>query len=104
MTKAPTPAIHPPMRHLLAFRSSCISSPRTTGNRFPDARPWPWEDRKCLDLTDAFTKFAMAVPCKDQSAGAVAKSLQEQWFVHYGVPLQIHSDREETLKVGSYKS
>lgn len=44
-------------------------------------------------LTDAFTKFSMAIPCRDQLAPTVARALRDNWFVHYGVPTQIHSDQ-----------
>ena len=88
VTKAPSPAIKPPMRHLLAFRPlerlaiDFLKLDRGHGNI---------ED--VLVMTDAFTKLAVAAPCKDQTAKVVAQVLHDQWFVHYGLPFQIHSDQ-----------
>ena len=44
-------------------------------------------------MTDSFTKFAIAVPCRDQTAVTVARVLRDHWFAHYWVPAQIHSDQ-----------
>lgn len=44
-------------------------------------------------MTDVYSKYAQAIPCKDQSARTVAKVLRDVWFVHYGIPLRIHSDQ-----------
>ena len=44
-------------------------------------------------MTDSLTTFARAVPCKDQTAPAVAKVLPDHWFGCYGVPVQLHSDQ-----------
>ena len=44
-------------------------------------------------MTDSFTKFAQAVPCKDQTAPVVAKVLRDHWFGCYGVPVQLYSDQ-----------
>lgn len=46
-----------------------------------------------LVMTDVFSKFAVAVATKDQRAETVAKTLVKEWFLRYGVPLRIHSDR-----------
>ena len=46
-----------------------------------------------LVLTDVFTKFTQAVPCKDQKARTVAQCLVKNWFVRFGVPRQLHSDQ-----------
>ena len=43
-----------------------------------------------LVMTDSFTKFARAVPCKDQTAPVVAKVLRDHWFGSY---VQLHSDQ-----------
>ena len=45
-----------------------------------------------LIMTDSFTKFAVAVPCRDQKASTVAQVLRDHWFLRYGVPMQLHSD------------
>ncbi|XP_072569287.1 uncharacterized protein [Paramormyrops kingsleyae] len=46
-----------------------------------------------LVITDFFTKYAVAVPTPNQKARTVAKSLWENFIVHYGVPEKLHSDQ-----------
>ena len=46
-----------------------------------------------LVLTDVFTKFTQAIPTRDQKAVTVARVLVKEWFVRFGVPKRIHSDR-----------
>ena len=46
-----------------------------------------------LVITDHFTKYAVAIPTKDQKATTVAKTLWEQFFVHYGFPERLLSDQ-----------
>lgn len=46
-----------------------------------------------LVITDNFTKYAVAIPTKDQKATTVAKCLWEQFLVHYGFPERLHSDQ-----------
>ena len=46
-----------------------------------------------LVVTDVFTKWACAMATRDQTATTVVRALIEQWIVHYGVPLQLHSDQ-----------
>lgn len=46
-----------------------------------------------LVITDHFTKYAVAIPTKDQKAKTVAKTLWEQFFVHYGFPERLLSDQ-----------
>ena len=46
-----------------------------------------------LVITDAFTKFSLAVCTPNQTAKTVAKILVEKWFHVYGVPTRIHSDQ-----------
>lgn len=46
-----------------------------------------------LVITDHFTKYAVAIPTKDQKASTVAKNLCEHFLVHYGFPERLHSDQ-----------
>lgn len=40
-----------------------------------------------------FTKYAVAIPTKDQKASTVAKTLWEHFLVYYGFPERLHSDQ-----------
>ncbi|GFO16843.1 Pol polyprotein [Plakobranchus ocellatus] len=44
-------------------------------------------------ITDVFSKWAMAVPVRDQTARTVVRVLIEEWFTVFGVPARIHSDQ-----------
>ncbi|XP_030611439.1 uncharacterized protein LOC115798655 [Archocentrus centrarchus] len=46
-----------------------------------------------LVITDHFTKYAVAIPTRNQKATTVAKCLWEQFLVHYGFPERLHSDQ-----------
>ena len=46
-----------------------------------------------LVMTDHFSKFAQAFPTRNQLATTVAKVLFDNFVVHYGVPLRLHSDQ-----------
>lgn len=46
-----------------------------------------------LVITDHFTKYAVALPTKDQKATTVAKCFWEQFLIHYGFPERILSDQ-----------
>uniref|UniRef100_A0A3B3QR63 Gypsy retrotransposon integrase-like protein 1 n=1 Tax=Paramormyrops kingsleyae TaxID=1676925 RepID=A0A3B3QR63_9TELE len=48
--------------------------------------------KNILVITDHFTKYAVAVPTTDQKAKTVAKTLWNNFFVHYGIPECLHSD------------
>ncbi|KAF7642191.1 hypothetical protein LDENG_00262800 [Lucifuga dentata] len=46
-----------------------------------------------LVLTDHFTKYAVAVPTRNQKTQTVAKCLWENFLVHYGFPEKLLSDQ-----------
>ena len=48
-------------------------------------------DATVLVMTDVFTKYAWAVPTRDQKACTTVNVLVREWFL--GVPHRIHSDR-----------
>jgi hypothetical protein len=46
-----------------------------------------------LVITDHFTKFAMAIPTKNQTAKTTAEAFYNNFIVHYEIPTAIHSDQ-----------
>ena len=48
---------------------------------------------KLLVMTDHFTRYAQAIPCKNECAKTTAKALFHHFINHYGFPLKIHSDQ-----------
>ena len=46
-----------------------------------------------LVMTDVASKFTLAVGTKDQKAITVARVLEREWFVRFGLPSIIHSDK-----------
>ena len=50
-----------------------------------------------LVMTDAFSKFSVAVVTLNQKALTVAKALVEKWFHMYGIPSRIHSDQGKSF-------
>ena len=50
-----------------------------------------------LVMTDAFSKFSVAVVMPNQQAKTVAKALVDKWFYVYGIPTRIHSDQGKSF-------
>ena len=50
-----------------------------------------------LVMTDAFSKFSVAVVTTNQQAKTVAKALVDKWFYVYGIPTRIHSDQGKSF-------
>ena len=46
-----------------------------------------------LVITDHYTKLALAIPTKNQTAKTTAEAFYENFILHYGVPTRIHSDQ-----------
>ena len=46
-----------------------------------------------LVITDHFTKYALAVPTRNQSAKVTAESILNEFITHYGFPRRIHIDQ-----------
>ena len=46
-----------------------------------------------LVITDHYTRYAQAIPTRNQSAATTARVLFENYFVHYGFPGKLHSDQ-----------
>lgn len=46
-----------------------------------------------LVITDHYTKFAMAIPTKNQTARTTAETFYQNFIVHYGIPSRLHSDQ-----------
>ena len=44
-------------------------------------------------ITDHFTKYAMAIPTRNQTAKTTAKAFYHNFILHYGIPTRIHSDQ-----------
>ena len=43
-------------------------------------------------ITDHFSRYAQAIPTRNQTAKTTARVLFDNFIVHYGFPARIHSD------------
>ncbi len=46
-----------------------------------------------LVITDHFSRYAQAIPTRNQTARTTARVLVDNFFVHYGFPAKLHSDK-----------
>ena len=46
-----------------------------------------------LIITDHFTKYALAIPTKNQTAKTTAEAFYNNFVVNYGIPTRLHSDQ-----------
>ena len=51
-----------------------------------------------LVITDHFTKYALAIATKIQTAKTTAEVFHEHFITHYGIPTRIHSDQGATFE------
>ena len=50
-----------------------------------------------LVMTDAFSKYNVAVVMPNQQETTVAKALVDKWFYTYGIPSRIHSNQGKSF-------
>ena len=88
VSKLPVPWIKPKIKSLIASRPlEVICIDFTQLEKASDGR------ENVLVITDAFTKYTIAVPTRNQKATTVANVLVSEWFHKFGIPERIHSDQ-----------
>lgn len=86
--KMPYHQLRTPLGRLVASKPlECVAVDFTILEPSSDGR------ENVLVITDVFTKYTVAIPCKNQKAPTVAKALCHEWFFCYGIPLRLHSDK-----------
>ena len=93
VSKAPMPKVRTRMCPILASKPlSCIAidftllEPSTSGLE------------NVLVITDIFSKYTLAIPCRNQKASTVAQILVKEWFLKLGIPERIHSDQGRSFE------
>jgi transposase InsO family protein len=56
-----------------------------------------------LVITDHFTKYAQAIPTRNQTARTTARVLYDNFILHYGIPKAIHSDQGRCFESSTIK-
>ena len=49
-------------------------------------------------ITYAFSKFTQCAVTPNQKVLTVAKALVDKWFISYGVPARLHSDKGKSFE------
>jgi transposase InsO family protein len=57
-----------------------------------------------LVITDHYTKYAQAIPTKNQTAKTTARVLFDHFIVHYGFPSRLHSDQGRNFESAVIKN
>ena len=71
------------VHYLLPLPGTLDSTPQESKGKF----------QSVLVITDVFTKYAWAIPTRNQTAVTTARALFDQFLVHYGFPQKLHSDQ-----------
>ncbi|KAI3371497.1 hypothetical protein L3Q82_024075 [Scortum barcoo] len=84
----------PDLRVVIEHKESGDMPTPSLRQELPDLVLW-LRERKRLELKDGihFTKYAVAIPTRNQKAQTVAKCLWENFLVHYGFPEKLLSDQ-----------